>query len=139
MAYTSHGHHIPGTIKGEGTPGERARCGGVGNCTRCTGEAKSAVINSRMVGEKGDYQGQFKNLVRDYVVGNWTFNRSHDPLPKFDVYVVWFSKTLQNAKAMLATTLPDNRYFEVTYNGDEEVTYFDVYEKLENVVIPDKR
>lgn len=49
-----------------------------------------------------------------------------------DVYVVWFSKTLQNAKALLSTPLPDGMYYELTYNGDKEEIYFDAYKKFEN-------
>ena len=54
-----------------------------------------------------------------------------------DVYVVWFSKTLQNWKALVSTALPDGMYYEVTYNGDDEETYLDAYKKFVNVCIPD--
>lgn len=50
-----------------------------------------------------------------------------------DVYVVWYSKTLQNAKALLSTPLPDGMYYEVTYNGDKDEIYFDAYKKLHNI------
>lgn len=49
-----------------------------------------------------------------------------------DVYVVWLSKTLQNNKALLSTDVPDDMYFEVTYNGDKREAYFDAYQKVEN-------
>jgi hypothetical protein len=51
-----------------------------------------------------------------------------------DVHVVWFSKTLQNWKALVSTTLLDGLYYEVTYNGDMNSVYIDVYKKLENHV-----
>lgn len=54
-----------------------------------------------------------------------------------NVYVVWFSKTLQNWKALLSTTVSDGMYYEVTHNGDKAETYLDVYKKWENVVVPD--
>ena len=54
-----------------------------------------------------------------------------------DVYIVWFSKTLQNWKALVSTTIPDNMYYEITYNGDREETYLDAYRKWENICIPD--
>lgn len=54
-----------------------------------------------------------------------------------DVFIVWFSKTLQNWKALLSTTVPDGKYYEVTHNGDKGETYLDVYVKLHNVCIPD--
>lgn len=52
-----------------------------------------------------------------------------------DVYIVWFSKTLQNWKALLSTTVSDGMYYEVTYNGDKEETYLDAYKKWENICI----
>lgn len=54
-----------------------------------------------------------------------------------DVYVVWFSKTLQNWKALVGTELHDGMYYEVTYNGDKGETYLDAYKKFQNVCIPD--
>jgi hypothetical protein len=52
-----------------------------------------------------------------------------------DVYIVWFSKTLQNWKALLSTTVSDGMYYEVTYNGDKEEAYLDAYKKWENICI----
>lgn len=57
--------------------------------------------------------------------------------PRYDVKLVWFCKTLQNWKAILITTLPDNFMYEVSYNGDKKETYLDIYEKRENRLIPD--
>lgn len=54
-----------------------------------------------------------------------------------DVYIVWFSKTLQNWKALVSTTVSDGMYYEVTYNGDKQETYLDAYKKWENVTIKD--
>ena len=31
-----------------------------------------------------------------------------------DVYIVWWSKTLQNWKALVSTTVSDGMYYEVT-------------------------
>jgi hypothetical protein len=54
------------------------------------------------------------------------------------IYIVWFSKTLQNWKALLSTAVADGRYYEVTYNGDSEEAYVDTYEKLTNSVYRDR-
>ena len=54
-----------------------------------------------------------------------------------DVYVVWFSKTLQNWKALVSTNVSDGIYYEVTYNGDKKETYLDAYKKWENVCVKD--
>ena len=54
-----------------------------------------------------------------------------------DVYVVWFSKTLQNWKALVSTNkLHENDYCEVTHNGDKNETYCDVYNKVLNIKLP---
>ena len=53
-----------------------------------------------------------------------------------DVYVVWFSKTLQNWKALVSTTVMDGMYYEITHNGDKDETYVDVYKKWENFKVP---
>ena len=55
-----------------------------------------------------------------------------------NVFVVWFSKTLQNWKALVSTTVSDGMYYEVTYNGDRSETYLDAYKKWENVLIHDQ-
>lgn len=54
-----------------------------------------------------------------------------------DVHIVWFCKTLKNWKALITFHMPKPPFVEVTYNGDDEETYIDVYKKIENVRIPD--
>lgn len=73
-----------------------------------------------------------KDLVVDYT------NKHLDPTDNIsinpeEVYVVWYSKTLQNAKALLSTNLPDGMYYEITYNGNKDEIYFDAYKKFENI------
>ena len=58
-------------------------------------------------------------------------------LTEKDVYIVWFSKTLQNWKALLSTDLHDNRYYEVTFNGNTGEVYVDIYQKLTNTLLFD--
>ena len=73
-------------------------------------------------------------LVRDYILNH--LDKS-DETPQFDVYTVWKCKTLQNWKYLLASTLPDGMYYELTYNGDKKEWYLDAYKKFENVCIKD--
>lgn len=50
-----------------------------------------------------------------------------------DLYIVWFAKILGNWKAMISTNQPgDGLYFEVTYNGEKNQTYVDIYKKSAN-------
>lgn len=54
-----------------------------------------------------------------------------------DVFIVWFSKTLQNWKALVSTTVSDGMYYELTYNGDKKELYLDAYKKWENLCLID--
>lgn len=61
-----------------------------------------------------------------------------DEMPMFDIFTVWKCKILQNWKWLISTTLFDGMYYEITYNGDREEWYLDVYKKFENIKISDK-
>lgn len=83
-----------------------------------------------------DFLKKAKSIVVDY------FNQRVEKTDKKkitidDVYVVWFSKTLQNWKALVSTTVSDGMYYELTYNGDKKETYLDAYKKWENIPIKD--
>lgn len=54
-----------------------------------------------------------------------------------DVFIVWFSKTLQNWKALVSTTVSDGMYYEITHDGDKGETYLDAYKKWDNQCIVD--
>lgn len=51
-----------------------------------------------------------------------------------DVFVVWYSKTLQNAKAILGVPGSD-KMFELTYNGSKNELYMDEYVKITNQMV----
>lgn len=55
-----------------------------------------------------------------------------------ELYVVWFSKTLQNWKALVSTDIVIGHYWEVTHNGDKNETYIDMYIKMKNTVVPSR-
>ena len=73
-----------------------------------------------------------KEIIRKYVEEHLD---KTDPIPEFNIFVAWLSKTLQNNKALVSTTLPDKMYYEITYNGDKKELYLDAYVKLENKCI----
>lgn len=56
-----------------------------------------------------------------------------------DVYVVLYAYVLGNQKATLSTTLPDGKYYEVTYDSEKDEMYVDCYVKLKQNVIKNIR
>ena len=50
------------------------------------------------------------------------------------LYVVWFSKTLQNWKCLISGEYI-NEYLEITFDGDKGIAYIDCYIKDDNVVV----
>lgn len=83
-------------------------------------------------GTWGDWK--VEDIVRNYIIDH--LDKSDPEKPDFDVYIVWKCKTLQNWKYLLASTLPDGMYYEMTFNGDKNEWYLDAYRKVENKVIP---
>lgn len=160
MVYTTHGFQIPGSPVEPLDPNDLskipviARCGGPGMCQKCSSETaqyknahepgvvigynfeKTIPDKEWKIGSPEDYQAKAKQIVKSFVDDHLQ-KMPDDEGPVYEVYVVWFSKTLQNWKALLSTTLPDAMYFEVTYNGDKRETYLDAYQKTENIVFPD--
>lgn len=53
-----------------------------------------------------------------------------------DIVVVWSCKTLQNNKIILSTRQKTGLLFEVTYNGDKQEAYIDIYQKTDNAAFP---
>lgn len=88
------------------------------------------------MGEEG-FLDKAKRLTYEYIKERLEKTDTHVTFAEDEVYIVWFSKTLQNWKALLSTTLPDGMYYEVTYNGDKQETYIDAYKKFENVTVAD--
>lgn len=148
--YTKHGHHIPGTVKDEPQPIDRVNCGGIfGGCASCEYEGNRFLASGMGYGSEetdtklnrydtSDPTIRAKNAVYNYVetkIRNGPFGTVD--LPPYDVYIVTFAYILGGWKAMVSTTLPDGRYYEVTYNFAKKETYLDVYKREENICIQD--
>lgn len=78
-----------------------------------------------------DMMNLCKKVVVDYF-NSRVDKTDNTQLTEDNVYIVWFSKTLQNFKALVSTTVSDGMYYEITYNGDKNELYMDAYKKWEN-------
>jgi hypothetical protein len=74
-------------------------------------------------------------IVRNYILEHLD---KADPVPDFELYIVWKCKTLQNWKYLISSTLFDGMYYELTFNGDKQEWYLDVYKKFENRCIKEE-
>lgn len=72
---------------------------------------------------------QCQNLVATYLTKN-----SPLVIENKEVFVVWFSKSLQNKKALFAHPKAP-LYFEITANEETGKQFMDVYEKIENFAL----
>lgn len=75
----------------------------------------------------------YKNFVKFAIDKVNEYVQAHldksDPTTHYDIFVVWYCKTVQNAKVLISTSLHDGMYYEVTYNGDTNEVYLDAYKK----------
>lgn len=52
-----------------------------------------------------------------------------------DLHLVWFSKILQNYKCVIVDLRANQRYYEITFNGNKNEIYIDIYQKEHNIVV----
>lgn len=72
-------------------------------------------------------------LIWDYYKEKYENDDSFS-FDNFNTFIVWSCKTLQNNKAIIATSV-DKRLFEVTNNGNAKEVYIDVYDKVDNILV----
>nr|DAD62823.1 MAG TPA: hypothetical protein [Bacteriophage sp.] len=79
-----------------------------------------------------DLQEKAINSARGVLFSNCGY--SADKITTDKMFIVWFCKTLQNWKAIVGGT-DIKELVEVTYNGDKNEVYVDVYGKKLNTVV----
>lgn len=84
--------------------------------------------------EGTDFPGLAKLMVFDQAL-TLGVRDEHPTFSIDEVYVVWFCFILGGWKAMCSTSLPDGRYYEVTFNKDKDVAYIDTYRKTHNIEV----
>jgi len=73
-----------------------------------------------------------KQIVYDWAAFGLNVTKEHPTFSLDEVYVVWFAYTLGNWKALCSTSLPDGRYYEVTYDAVKNIAFLDTYVKTHN-------
>lgn len=67
-----------------------------------------------------------------------SFANDHAKLDVSQVYIVWFSKVINNWKALVSTDAVNGVYIEVSYDGEYSQCYCDVYMRVSSSCIPDE-
>lgn len=68
-------------------------------------------------------------------------DQEHPTFSVDEIYVVWFAYILGSWKALCSTSLPDGRYYEVTFKKEHDgsdgpaVVFVDTYVKTHNRVV----
>lgn len=75
----------------------------------------------------------FESICKD-IVYKHMLDKYYE-IKKEDIFIVWICKILGNNKALVSVEGAYGLYFEITYNGDKDEFYIDVYEKNENSVM----
>lgn len=100
-------------------------------------EDQKFQTGERMAFGEGDFQLQARTYVFHYIRERLEKTDKHVTFVMDEIYVVWFTKALQNWRCMISTTLPDGMYYEVTYYGDTKIIYLVAYKKYANGVNKD--
>ena len=79
-------------------------------------------------------QDKVINAARTVLFNKFSYNVNE--ITPEDMYIVWFCKTLRNWKAMVSGVNIEE-YIEVTYSGDTQEIYVDVYKKVCNKCLKD--
>lgn len=78
-----------------------------------------------------DFPTRAKEFVYHVVRQDLNKLGRHGTFSRDEVYIVWFAFILGGWKALVSTSLPDGRYYEVTFNKDAGEVYVDSYVKTE--------
>jgi Family of unknown function (DUF6275) len=94
--------------------------------------------NLRGIPFSNDDEGQsYPEIAKDlvYEQARSLVQEKHPTFSRDEVYVVWFVYVLGAWKALCSTSLPDGRYYEVTYHAQKRVAFVDTYMKTHNVEV----
>lgn len=81
---------------------------------------------------------RFLMMAKRMAVDNYNKSRDAARSPELTmdaVYIVWFSKTLGNWKAIVASPIIKALIWEIAYNAHRKECYIEVYKKLNSVKV----
>lgn len=93
--------------------------------------AKTDLVRDSTMLNANEIESLAHAKVREFALD--TRNKGQYPNPTdFEVVTVWKCYILGNMKLLITTSLPDGKYYEVTYDFGKDSMYFDVYVRVHN-------
>jgi hypothetical protein len=81
---------------------------------------------------------RFLTMAKRLVADNYNAHQDEEETPPLtidDLYIVWFSKVLNNWRAQVQSSLVRGLLWMVTYNGPKNEAYIEVYRKINNTKV----
>lgn len=82
---------------------------------------------------------RYIKLAKQLVVDNHNNHHDADQMPRLTVdmvHIVWYAKVLGNWKAIIASPVRKGLLYEVSFDGEKNEAYVDVYRKINNSRVP---
>lgn len=89
-----------------------------------------------MISQDEFLYGCVRDIVSHYTNTMYAAEAGHPPCKHEDVFTVWYCKTLQSYKALASSPMSGGIYYEVTYDGNLNEIYVEVYKKIDSLRIP---
>lgn len=77
---------------------------------------------------------KFLKLSKQKVAEELNIFLDTDTYNEENIFMVWYSKSLQNHKGLFSAPGEHHIYFEITYDGDNKKFYIDMYNKAQNTI-----
>lgn len=71
-------------------------------------------------------------IVKEYALRHLA---NSDSSADLKVHLLWQCKVFQNWKFLLSTSLSDDKYYELNYDGNKKVWHLDIYKKVDDCCI----
>lgn len=88
--------------------------------------------------DDGPDPDRFLKLAKKLVVDNYNQTKNSKTAPDLTmntVFIIWYSKVLNNWKAIVGSPVARGMLWEVSFNGHRNQAYIDIYKKLANAKV----
>lgn len=84
---------------------------------------------------------RYLTMAKRLVMENYNEHHNEEESPPLiidDLYIIWFTKVLNNWRAQVASSVVRGLVWMVTYNGSKSEAYIEVFRKINNTKVQAK-